>query len=602
MSVEITPQILDQIRDRLVLSDIIGKNVKLTRKGSESSGLCPFHQEKSPSFTVNDQKGFYHCFGCGAHGDAFEYFMQMQNATFPEAVEHCANIAGIALPQQDPRVKEKQDAMDPLFKASEAAAAWFESQLKEPAGREALSYLQGRGLSPKTIASFRLGFAPQGGNKLTEHLSKLGYPTKVLLTAGLVSESVERKEIYDRFRGRIMYPITDHKGRVIAFGARAMGDAQPKYLNSPETPIFNKGETLYGLDGLKAHFKDREAVVVEGYMDVIALAQTGLYAPVAPLGTALTEAHMQKVWRFRKEPIVSFDGDAAGQRAANRTVERALPHLKPGYSLRFATLPKGEDPDSMILNGALKDLQAVYNRPKALVDVLWQKELEKSTVDTPEKMADFRTRLFAELERIEDKITKECYRDHIFAKIGDLRASLFQKRTNSQKTRAPSPQVSATREKFDPMLVQHKILLVTLVNHPHLLYEVIEQFVDLDLAGDLDCVRQALVDLASESDSLTADQTWATLQNNGLQDIVKMYLNQVYLHASFVNKNASLEDARSGWNHIWQRLQESQSYKRQVVEAQRELEDNITEVSWKRYKHLRETAIQTPDEDTEQTG
>src|SRR5271163_5142751 len=347
------PGFLDELRSRVSLADLVGKRVKLVRRGREHGGLCPFHNEKTPSFYVVEDKGFFHCFGCGAHGDAIGFLMRADNLDFIEAVERLAGEAGIAVPQQTPQERERAQRQKTLLEALAAAANFYEERLWSPSGARGREYLAARGLDEDTMRRFRLGWAGDDRNALRRALTP-EFPLPLLLEAGLLHASDRGGEPYDFFRERVIFPIGDRAGRVIAFGGRTISDAQPKYLNSPEHPLFEKGRVLYGLSAARVDAaKEAEAggagiIVTEGYMDVIALHCAGFTIAVAPLGTALTESHLGELWRLAPEPVLCFDGDAAGQRAAARAAVRALPLLAPGHSLRFATLPPGEDPDSLI--------------------------------------------------------------------------------------------------------------------------------------------------------------------------------------------------------------------------------------------------------------
>ncbi|HEY2110443.1 MAG TPA: DNA primase, partial [Dongiaceae bacterium] len=357
-----TPQFLDELRQRLSLVSVISRKVRLVRRGRESTGLCPFHNEKSPSFTVSDEKGFFHCFGCGAHGDVIGFLMRSEGLSFPESVERLAREAGLALPVSSPEERQRAERQSTLVTAMETAAAWYQEQLAGSAGRGALDYLRRRGLAEGTIARFRLGYAPEGRTALRDALTRAGVSVELAQEAGLVGKG-EDGALFDRMRGRVIFPIADRRGRVIAFGGRILGEGQPKYLNSPETPLFHKGRTLYGLGQALRPAKDAgEVVVAEGYMDVIALSEAGFPQAVAPLGTALTEEQIAELWRLVPEPTLCFDGDAAGERAAARAADRALPLLKPGQSLRFAMLPEGEDPDTLILAEGSAAMRALLDR------------------------------------------------------------------------------------------------------------------------------------------------------------------------------------------------------------------------------------------------
>ena len=342
------PRFLDELRQRCSLADVVGRRVRLTKRGREYVGLCPFHNEKTPSFNVVEDKGFFHCFGCGAHGDVIGFLMQNGGLGFREAVEQLAGEAGLEVPQSTPQERERAQRQVDLQDAMEAACVFFQAQLEAPAGRTGLAYLERRGLDAATIRRFRLGFAPDGREALKRALAGK-IPEALLVEGGLLRRPEDGGATYDYFRNRVIFPIGDRGGRIIAFGGRVIGEGQPKYLNSPETPLFQKGRVLYGWAAARANAaKEPSAIVTEGYMDVIALHRAGFATAVAPLGTALTEAQLEELWKLAPEPILCFDGDAAGERAALRAADRALPLLRPGISLRFAALPAGEDPDTLI--------------------------------------------------------------------------------------------------------------------------------------------------------------------------------------------------------------------------------------------------------------
>ncbi|MCZ6522639.1 MAG: DNA primase, partial [Alphaproteobacteria bacterium] len=380
-----TPEFLDELRARVPLAGTIGRSLRLVKRGREHVALCPFHNEKTPSFTINEDKGFYHCFGCGEHGDVIGFLMQNEGLAFPEAVE--------------------------------AACAWFAAQLGGEAGKAARAYLEERGIDGEASAEFGLGYAPRGRDGLRQALAARGFDEGLIIEAGLVAKSDEG-EVYDRFRDRIIFPIADRRGLNIAFGGRALGEARAKYLNSPETPLFHKGRTLYNLARARAPARQAGTVlVVEGYMDVIALAVAGLGHAVAPLGTALTEAQMEELWRLAPEPVLCLDGDAAGRRAAYRAAERSLPLLKPGHSLLFALLPNGEDPDSLVRRRGVRAMTALVEAAAPLSDMLWAKETASGRLDTPERRAALEQRLLRQVSEIRDETVKQYYRRHFKARL-----------------------------------------------------------------------------------------------------------------------------------------------------------------------------------------
>ena len=418
------PNFLDELRNRIPLASLVGRQVRLIRRGRELAGLCPFHHEKTPSFYVVEDKGFFHCFGCGAHGDAVGYLMRAENLDFIEAIERLASEAGLAVPQQTPQERERAQRQKTQLEALAAAANFYEARLWAPAGARARDYLAARGLDEETIRRFRLGWASDDRQALRRALSG-EFPEALLHEAGLVRQPEGGGDPYDYFRGRVLFPIGDRAGRVIAFGGRTMGDDQPKYLNSPDTPLFEKGRVLYAWAAARANVgrdTDTDAlplIVVEGYMDVIALHRAGFGTAVAPLGTALTEAHLHELWRLSPEPVLCFDGDNAGQRAMIRALHRALPLLQPGRSLRFAGLPSGEDPDSLIRTGGKPAFAEILAAARPLSEMLWQSELAARPIDTPERRADLERRVMADAALIADRIVQGEYRrflrDKLFA-------------------------------------------------------------------------------------------------------------------------------------------------------------------------------------------
>ena len=405
------PHFLDDVRTRVGLADLIGRRVKLVRKGGEFSGLCPFHTEKTPSFYVNEIKGFYHCFGCGAHGDQFGFVMRTENLSFPEAVERLADEAGLEVPETTPEERRQEKMRASLLQVMEAGCAFFERALQGPGGQEGRDYLARRGLDAETIARFRLGYAPDSRSALKTALLGETIDEALLIEGGLLIKPEDGGDSYDRFRGRVTFPITDRRGRVIAFGARALSaDQKAKYLNSPDTPLFHKGQVLYNLATAgPAAREEGRLVVAEGYMDVIALVRAGIKAAVAPLGTALTESQIGLLWRMADEPILCFDGDEAGLRAAFRAAERALPLLAPGKSLRFVSLPAGEDPDTLIDKEGAAAMAERLDAALPLDRVVWDMESAGRPLDSPERIAGLEARLEARAFAIPEKKVQYQY-------------------------------------------------------------------------------------------------------------------------------------------------------------------------------------------------
>lgn len=393
----LSPAFLDELRMRTTLSSVISRHTKLQKAGREWKACCPFHKEKTPSFTVNDEKGFYHCFGCGAHGDAIKFLTETRGLPFIDAVKELADTAGMQVPAPDPQARERQEKSASLRDVVEAAADWYVEQLHSNAGAEARAYLEERGIADATQRAFGLGFAPDDRGKLEEALKEFGKDR--LLEAGLIAQPEDGRAPYDRFRSRLMFPIRDRRGRVIAFSGRIIGlkeetGGKPKYLNSPDTPIFDKGRELYNFDRAGAASRDtKRIIVVEGQMDVIALDQAGFGEAVAPLGTALTENQLALLWRVDEAPILCFDGDNAGQKAAMRAVERAMPAIRPDRTLRFVELPAGQDPDDVIRAGGLESLRRAFDGPLSLDAFLWNYETARAETASPTGRAKLKARL-----------------------------------------------------------------------------------------------------------------------------------------------------------------------------------------------------------------
>ncbi|HHL43938.1 MAG TPA: DNA primase, partial [Hellea balneolensis] len=415
---------LDELKARLRPSEVIGRHVKLKRQGREFAGLSPFTNEKTPSFFVNDEKGFYHCFSSGKHGDVISFLMETQGLSFPEAVEQLANMAGLALPDIDPEAEKRAAANKKTIRWIEKAQDFFEACLRRDVGREAREYLKARGLSDADCKRFGIGFAPNSFDGLRNELTQMGAKLPELIEAGLLIKPDDAsKKPWDRFRDRIMFPITDARGRLIAFGGRAMDkQAKAKYLNSPETALFHKGKILYRYPNARKALHDpqnpaRGLIVAEGYMDVIALARAGFAHACAPLGTALTEDQLTLLWRAGPEPVLCFDGDKAGLRAAYRSIERALPLLKPGQTLRFAMLPDGQDPDDLIRDKGASAMAEILSQSIALVDLLWTRELGVENLDTPEARAGLKDRIFKLLRDITHDGVRDQYKTVLLEKF-----------------------------------------------------------------------------------------------------------------------------------------------------------------------------------------
>ena len=428
------PGFLDELHTRLSLSQVVGRKVMWDqRKSNQGKGdmwaPCPFHHEKTASFHVDDQKGVYYCFGCHAKGNAISFVQETENVPFIDAVEILAREAGMSMPARDPKAQEKYDRRSQLAEVMEQAVQFYRLQLKTGAGRDARDYLTRRGLDAQALERWEIGFAPDGWQALWDHLRGKNVAEELILGAGLAKPSNKGKKPYDTFRNRIMYPIRDPRGRCIAFGGRAMDpNDNAKYLNSPETELFDKGRSLYNHGPARqAAGKGQPLIVVEGYMDVIALAEAGFGASVAPLGTAITEHQLQLLWRISNDPIIALDGDTAGLRAAMRAGDLALPLLEAGKSLRFALMPEGKDPDDLLRTAGPAAVRDVIERAIPMVKLLWQRETEGKVFESPERKAALDKSLHEKIKLIRDPSIRSHYRQE----IKDLCWQLFRSQRQS---------------------------------------------------------------------------------------------------------------------------------------------------------------------------
>lgn len=502
------PHFIERLKNHFLVSEVIGRHIPLKRHGREFQACCPFHKEKSPSFTVNDEKAFYHCFGCGAHGDAIRFIQEYDKLTYPEAIERLAGEAGIPLPEFSPRAQAQAARETTLYDVMRAAAEWFEAQLHN--SREAMAYLRGRHLSDDTLKTFHIGFAPAGREVLKQALLQKGFSENHMVEAGLLIRP-DQGPTYDRFRARIMFPITDINGKVIAFGGRILGkkeDNVPKYLNSPETDLFKKGEILFNLSLARRPAANAGTMIVcEGYMDVIALHQAGIHNAVAPLGTAITENHLGLLWRFTDEPVLCLDGDAAGERAMLRALELALPLLKAGKSLKFSRLPAGEDPDTFVMKHGVQAMQKAIADAWPLSRVIWESYARELT--GPEKKASVEKALMDLTERIQDGTVKNHYRAYFKDKLwpryeaskrGGAKDSFYKQGKISQLMVANISDHAAIER-------AEKQLIALLASFPSLLHrmEVEEAFARMDLHNEeSQHLRALLLDTSHALDPLDA--------------------------------------------------------------------------------------------------
>ncbi len=569
---------LDEIKNRIAVSDIVSRRVKLQRRGREYVGLSPFKQERTPSFTVNDDKQFYHCFATGKHGSVFDFIMETEGLSFPEAVEQLARQAGLEMPERDPQAAQKAAVQATLIDVTEASALWFQGQLKTPEAAEARAYLERRGVSQELIERFGIGYAPAARTALIEHLSARQMRPAQIVEAGMAIQPDEAdRPPYDRFRERIMFPIHDARGRVIAFGGRAMSaDAKAKYLNSPETPLFHKGAVLFNFARARQPAYDANTVLVaEGYMDVVGLARAGLNYAVAPLGTAVTEDQIRLLWRLAPEPVMCLDGDEAGLRAAYRAIDRILPQLKPGFSMQFALLPAGKDPDDVVRDGGAEAMKDIIGRARSLIDVMWEREIERAPWDTPERAASLKQRLREAVALIHDRDVRALYGQEVKTRLDKLlggapygntgrsgQGSGYRNGGRQQRTswghRRPQPATSELRRsdlgRGEVSFPRREALIVLAVlNHPNILLSQRDHFESLDLSSpELDQLRFKVIDyfdkLPNAEAGLDIDALTGHFNEHGLADLMQRLRQMPEARLfKFLRRESELSDVVSGW-------------------------------------------------------
>ncbi|MBN9342787.1 MAG: DNA primase [Caedibacter sp. 38-128] len=583
-------EFIDYLKSRLVLSEIIGTRVKIMRKGRLKMGLCPFHSEKTPSFHIKDEQGTYHCFGCGAHGDALSFLQETEGVSFMEALEKLASLMGLTVPTFKDKSVSDESLQSKLFQALEAATVFFEKQLKTSKGFKAAQYLETRGLKPETISQFRLGYASVG-NTLKEALIKEGFSEDILQRAGLIIQRDEDKSTYDRFRDRVMFPIFDRKGRVIAFGGRILEAGEPKYLNSPETSIFHKSQILYAYNFVQQDLKKGQPLLVaEGYLDVISLHQAGFKGAVAPLGTALTEEQILLLWRFRSEPILCFDGDSAGQKAAIRAAERAMPLLKFGLSLRFALLPKGEDPDSLLRSGGSKSFESTLERTLPLSDLLWQFEVQQKALKTPEQRAVFENGIMTYVNSIQEPTLRAQYRQEYRSRLRELFYMNSSKGANPSLKKVSLNAPSGAQSFLNSNILSQKILIAVLLNHPSLILEYAEDFVELELSDPgWNKLREAMLTKINDSTGLDAGVLHHHLYNEGFREVMQEILSsQVKSLAPFVKEESEINEAREGWTEIWSRIQGQKKLTQALLEVKRRFGEDMSYEAWDEVQNLQQ--------------
>lgn len=537
-------QFMDEIRRRVSLSSIIGKKVKLINRGNRMVGLCPFHQEKTPSFHVRDDEGFYHCFGCGASGDAISFLREQDGLGFMEAIHHLAGLAGLTVPEQKDISPEEKAQRNMMASINEEAAVFYENQLNSPAGKQAKRYISDRQMSPNSLSRYRIGYAPANG--LTTYLQNKGFTADDMLAAGLVRKSQRDGSLYDNFRDRLMFPITNPKGDVIAFGGRALsGDQEPKYLNSADSPMFHKKQVLYGLKQAKEQMKDGLPVIVaEGYMDVIAIDQFKVAGAVAPLGTALTEDQILLIWKSAHSPYLCFDGDMAGQRAANKTLTRLLPLLEPGKTVRVMRLDQGMDPDDVLKSGGADAMQRIMDVSESLVDALWQSTAADFNLNEAEQRAKFWQVMRDYIRQVNHPAMRDSLGDEINARIQDMRQSARQNKTGQtyKGTAYIGRQHALSAKNIRP-----RAILAILWTHPELIHDLHEDLVKLDIKDNF---VKKILNIISESVTIHDHLDETTFRHHlesvgvGQKDLLSLW-DSIKSRVRFDPETLSREDAKT---------------------------------------------------------
>lgn len=556
---------LDEIKARVRPSDIIGRSVALKRQGREWVGLSPFKKERTPSFFVNDEKGFYHCFASQKHGDVISWLQETQGLSFIEAVEALAAEAGLDMPKPDPQAARTEERKKSLVEWMEAAQSFFERKLKSSEAGEARGYLERRGLSMKECERFSIGYAPNSRRALKDALIAQGAPIAELVEIGLLIAPEDGGEPYDRFRDRVMFPIHDPRGRLVAFGGRALNkEARAKYLNSPETSLFHKGACLYRFPEARRFAADpkikaKGLIVAEGYMDVIAFARAGMGHAVAPLGTALTEDQLRLLWRAGGEPVVCLDGDSAGRRAAATAAERALPLLETGRTLRFVFLPEGQDPDDMLRERGAQALREAIGAAKPLIDVIWEREKTLEPLDDPDRRADFRKRLRALVNKINDPDLKGEYKAEFDRRLAATLGAGFagrrpQRQGDWRRDKDPlagpaTASTKATRGRPRASAAARQLLLAA-IEWPEIAENEAETLAEMPL-GPLDSLRDGVLDACSSEDLARAGGLRAVLAERGFSESLKrLEAERAPMRAAMGGDQAAMDARAEAWRRL----------------------------------------------------
>jgi DNA primase len=634
-----TPQFLDELKARLPVSEVVGRRVKLVRAGREFKGLSPFNKENTPSFFVNDQKQAWFDFSSGKNGSIFDFVMESEGVSFPEAVERLAQMAGMPLPKVSREDEQRDARRKTLHDVMEIAAKFFQDTLAGRTGAKARGYLADRGLDPATQLKFRLGYATNERYALKEHLGSHGIPVEDMVEAGLLIAGDDIPVPFDRFRDRVMFPITDLRGCVIAFGGRALEkDAQAKYLNSPETPLFHKGATLYNIAAARqaAHAgKSTQSaqenagapiIAVEGYVDVIAMVTAGFPATVAPLGTALTEDQLGLLWKMADEPILCFDGDSAGLRAAYRAVDQAMPRLKPGKSLRFALLPQGQDPDDLVRSGGREAVSDVIGAARPLAEMLWARETEGHSFDTPERRAALEARVNEVTSAIADESVRRYYRQDFSARLSQFFAPArsqqresgggnwreprsggnWRERRNGEWPRREAPRTGGRATPYvvvsqqlasSPVHRGHRtavprreaLILQAALNHPWLLHDHLEDLASIEFRhGDAERLKGALIDIAAHAAALDAEALKVELAARNFADIMERIAAAITTPSVWGSlAEAAPDDVLVTWSQLVALHRQWHSLTKELKDAEQALGQDTSEANYLRLRDVK---------------
>lgn len=615
------PQFLDDLRARLPVSEVVRRRVQLTKAGREWKGLSPFNKERTPSFFVNDDKQAWFDFSANKNGSIFDFVMETEGVSFQEAVERLAAMAGMPLPKVSPEEDARLERRRTLHEVVELAAQFFEQTLAGRTGAKARGYLADRGIQPATQLQFRLGYAPAERYALKEFLGNKGVPVADMVETGLLVTGDDIPVPFDRFRDRVMFPITDLRGRVIAFGGRALDpDTPAKYLNSPETALFHKGATLYNLAAARtAAHKGAPIIAVEGYVDVIALVAAGFPAAVAPLGTALTEEQLALLWRMTDEPVLCFDGDSAGRRAAYRAVDLALPALQPGKSLKFATLPHGHDPDDLVRSGGRPAMEEVLAGARPLADMLWLRETEAGGFNTPERRAALEARVEAVTRAIGNEAIRKYYRQDMQARLQQMFAPPTRRsgpdgapwapRWGASERRlrfadrprnragsprevgqhapyvAVSPQLAASavhRGHLSTIPRREALILQLIGNHPWLLQDHLEDVSDLEFRHrNAQELKQAMIDVCAADAAVDRDRLRAELAARGFDGLMAR-IEQAITTVSVwgVRPDAAADDVLMTWRQLLALHRQWHSLIKELKDAEYALGQDSSEANY----------------------